>query len=80
MEFNAIEQKLATEINVSQPGFLEFYKAWKAEEQRKATMAGLAIVGVIFAILLAGLASSSSKSDDEKIRDAVDDELNRRGQ
>ena len=77
---NQITQAKAVEIDQTKPGFLDYYKAWRAEEQKKAMMASLAIVGVILAALVAAAASSSEKSrEDERIRNAVDDELNRRG-
>lgn len=77
---NQISHAKAAEIDQQKPGFLDFYKAWRAEEQKKQMMAGLAIAGVILAALVAAAASSSEKSrEDERVRNAVDDELRRRG-
>jgi len=62
------------------PSFLEYYRAWTHDQRVKAAKTGLAILGIVIAGAAAAAASSSEKSrEDERIRNAVDDELNRRG-
>jgi hypothetical protein len=79
-EIGKQENILATNIDQQKNGFLSFFTAWKKEQQRKTWSAIGAVVGFIFIIILAGLASEAkNSSEDARIRRAVDDELDRRG-
>jgi hypothetical protein len=79
-EIGKQEKTLATGIDQQKNGFLNFFTAWKIEQQKKTWSAIGAVVGFIFIIILAGLVSEANKSsEDTRIRKAIDEELDRRG-
>ena len=74
------EEARLEQIRQTKPAFPEFYRVWKKDKTKEALMIGLTVAGAVAATAVAAAASSSEKSrEDDRIRNAVDDELSRRG-
>ncbi len=76
--------QLVAQYDKTKPDFSRFYAEWRAEKNKQALVNGLKIAGVIALVTLAGAASSIAEderrsADYARLRDAVDDELRRRG-
>ncbi len=49
-----------SDISKTKPGFSEFYKAWKAQKNKESLKKGLAVAGVLAAIVF-GVAAAAAK-------------------
>ncbi len=74
----------AAEMDKTKPGFLQFYSTWLSNKHKEELVLGLkiggAIAGAVIAGTIAAAADSAARSrEEERVRNAVDDELRRRG-
>ena len=72
--------QLVEQVNRTKPEFSGFYAEWLAAKNKQALVDRLTVVATLVGIVFAFIAKEEQRSaDDARLRDAVDDELRRRG-